>query len=464
MIKKLIESAQSAIPIFQQTLTGSYGVNFLLETANNSTFTINNSTFSINNLISCINDSISSINNLIFSIVQFLVAITLLTFIFKLIIWMSREDEKIVVSPFDIHISEKRYNEKIISDSLILELRRIDQIHCNDYPNINPEKIILPKVTPNRECLEAKISSVGEFSIGGVNLPIGDLAVVLKQLWPLGGPGRRITGNLQECESGIRLTAQMEGNEVFYWDTSRENIQNGDGDQIISKIRELAFMIVYDISKEELQAKTWTGLKYYTEALEAYSRYTKNQQFEFLELSAKNCIGAKKAEPEYQLLYSLFYNLGIAYFNREKYECSRKMFEHSTDLNKNHEGSFIGLGASLSSLDKHEDALKAYDRALRINQENADAMINKGKSLFIIGRLEDALKVYNTVLETDPDDKDALYDRACIYCTNGKKKEALNDLKHAIKVYPEWKEYAKNDEDFKKLWSDELFKKLMNET
>jgi tetratricopeptide (TPR) repeat protein len=430
----LIESSQASIPLYQQTFNES---------------------------VRKLDSFLDTTTHLIFSITQFIVAVIILILVFRIIIWMSKEDEKIVISPFDIQTYTKTYNGKIISDSLILEVYRIGKIHRTDYAGISSERIVLPKVTPNSECLETKISSLGEISIGGIKIPGGELAAVFKQLWPFGGTGKRITGSLQECESGIRLTAQMEGYEIFFWDTKRERTQTDSEDQIISRIQDLAFMMVFDLSKEKTKAKTWTGLKYFTEALEAYSRYTKNQQLEDLEIASKKCIEAERSEHDYQLLSSLFYNLGIAYFNIEEFKFSKELFEHYIELEKDNESAFIGLGASLSSLDQHEEALKAYDRALKINPDNAIALINKGKSLFLLGKTEDALNIYDKVLGTNPEDKDALYDRACIYCRKGEIKEALDDLKSAIEEDQKWKEIAKNDEDFRKLYENELFKKLV---
>ena len=41
------------------------------------------------------------------------------------------------------------------------------------------------------------------------------------------------------------------------------------------------------------------------------------------------------------------------------------------------------------------------------------------------------------------------------------KGEGLSKLKKAIEIDPSWKEDAKKDEDFKRLWDDADFKKLV---
>jgi hypothetical protein len=50
---------------------------------------------------------------------------------------------------------------------------------------------------------------------------------------------------------------------------------------------------------------------------------------------------------------------------------------------------------------------------------------------------------------------------ACYYSLQNKKVKALENLKKAIELNSKYKEKAKKDEDFKNLWQDEDFKKLV---
>ena len=54
------------------------------------------------------------------------------------------------------------------------------------------------------------------------------------------------------------------------------------------------------------------------------------------------------------------------------------------------------------------------------------------------------------------------FNRGCAYAKMGNKVEALKNLAEAIRLDAEHKEMAKKDDDFKSLWDDEDFKKLVS--
>jgi len=77
------------------------------------------------------------------------------------------------------------------------------------------------------------------------------------------------------------------------------------------------------------------------------------------------------------------------------------------------------------------------------------------------GNFDEALVAANRGLEIAPNNPTDIYNRACIYCLKGDKTNALADLKKAISMNPSFKDYARQDEDFKKLYEDEDLKKLI---
>ena len=87
--------------------------------------------------------------------------------------------------------------------------------------------------------------------------------------------------------------------------------------------------------------------------------------------------------------------------------------------------------------------------------------VNKGVALGKLGRIDEAVKAYDKAIEIKPDFAEASYNAACTYCLKGDKENALRNLSKAIKSDAKCKEYAKKDEDFKNLWDDEDFKRLV---
>ena len=61
-----------------------------------------------------------------------------------------------------------------------------------------------------------------------------------------------------------------------------------------------------------------------------------------------------------------------------------------------------------------------------------------------------------------PDLAEAWYNKAWSYSLKGDKENALKNLSKAIDLDAKYKEMAKRDEDFKNLWDDEDFKRIVS--
>jgi tetratricopeptide (TPR) repeat protein len=64
-------------------------------------------------------------------------------------------------------------------------------------------------------------------------------------------------------------------------------------------------------------------------------------------------------------------------------------------------------------------------------------------------------------LKINPEDESSWYNKACAYSLMNKKSEALADLKGAIELNPSYKESAKSNKDFEKLWEDRDFRDII---
>jgi tetratricopeptide (TPR) repeat protein len=122
--------------------------------------------------------------------------------------------------------------------------------------------------------------------------------------------------------------------------------------------------------------------------------------------------------------------------------------------------NYILQGQVLLAMEEYEEAFIAFDRANSLDPERPDVWEMKAFALVGAGKFEDALDAINKGLELNPNNPSTVYNRACIYSLNGDKTNALTDLEKAISLNPSFKEYARQDEDFKSLYDDEDFKKL----
>ncbi len=143
-----------------------------------------------------------------------------------------------------------------------------------------------------------------------------------------------------------------------------------------------------------------------------------------------------------------------------------------------------GLDARLNRIDKRERALEltirgdellrsnrisqadaTYDQILEFDPENARALIGKAKVQRRRGKWEQAIETLTRLIKSKPTKARAYYNRACYKAQCGKytTEEALNDLKKAIEFEQYYKEYAPQDEDFKNLWGNPEFQRIVQD-
>ncbi|NQE52135.1 Photosystem I assembly protein Ycf3, partial [ANME-1 cluster archaeon GoMg3.2] len=119
-------------------------------------------------------------------------------------------------------------------------------------------------------------------------------------------------------------------------------------------------------------------------------------------------------------------------------------------------------GVALDDLGRYEEALKAIDKAIVLKPDYAEAWNNRGVALDDLGRYEEALKAFDKAIELKPDDASPWYNKACAYSLKGDKENALKHLSKVIALDAKSKEEAKSDADFKNLWDDEDFKRIVS--
>jgi tetratricopeptide (TPR) repeat protein len=110
---------------------------------------------------------------------------------------------------------------------------------------------------------------------------------------------------------------------------------------------------------------------------------------------------------------------------------------------------------------EYEKAKEEFEKTIELDPESVAAWMNGGVALGKLGKPEEAVKFYDKAIELKPDIADAWYNKACSYSLKGDKGKSLENLQKAIELDPKYKEKSKKDEDFKGLWDDEDFKKIV---
>jgi len=161
-------------------------------------------------------------------------------------------------------------------------------------------------------------------------------------------------------------------------------------------------------------------------------------------------------------LAEAWYNKGAALGNLGRHGEALKAFDKAIELKPDYAEAWDNKGVALSKLGRQEEgALAAHEKAIALKPDDAEAWTNKGAALANLGRYDEALKACDKAIELKPDYANAWYNKACAYSLMKDKSKALENLAKAISLDSKYKEKSKKDEDFKDLWGDPDFLKLV---
>ncbi|MCK4795939.1 MAG: tetratricopeptide repeat protein [Spirochaetes bacterium] len=167
---------------------------------------------------------------------------------------------------------------------------------------------------------------------------------------------------------------------------------------------------------------------------------------------------AIELKPDYAEAWS---NKGVTLYKLGRYTEALKVTEKAIELKPDYAEAWSNKGVNLSELGRYEEALSDLEKAIELNPDYFIAWSNKGTTLVELGQYKDAIEVYDKTIGLKFDFDEAWFNRACAYSQMGDKEKALSDLEKAIELNASYKEDAKKDKDFKTLWDDEEFKKLV---
>jgi tetratricopeptide (TPR) repeat protein len=159
--------------------------------------------------------------------------------------------------------------------------------------------------------------------------------------------------------------------------------------------------------------------------------------------------------------YEAMLYLGDNFAELGQYKDAIKYYEDLIKIKPDYEYAWYGKARSLHQLRKYADALAAYDKALSLSPKYANALIGKSVSLQKMGQLDDSLTALEEAIKLNPPEATAWFNAAAGYTLKNEKDKALQNLKKAIEIDSTCKADAKTDGDFKPLWNDADFIKLV---
>jgi tetratricopeptide (TPR) repeat protein len=155
------------------------------------------------------------------------------------------------------------------------------------------------------------------------------------------------------------------------------------------------------------------------------------------------------------------FNQGITEINCGNSKKALTLFNKVLELAPNHVDSLIKKGNILGKFGKYVDAISIYDKVIELEPQNVLALLNKGLALHYLSAYDKAITCFDIVLKTKPNNAIALYNKASSLAKQGKVKDGLEVLEHAVKIDYSFKYKAKLDVDFEHIKTNNDFKKII---
>jgi tetratricopeptide (TPR) repeat protein len=341
---------------------------------------------------------------------QILGLIILLGFLSILLHWFSSRGAGTVVLTFEETTALPNIKGKAIANLLVVELHRIRDIHTRLIDSIGEVEEDLqqqklgqfnfPPLTPIRENIESYLSDIGSFEVGKNRFDFGRILLILRWLWPFGGVNRVIHGSIQTSDSETRLIVRLEyENQLNAWEVTCQPKES-----IADKIRDLAYIVSRELIPN-ITAQTWEGFKFLTEAILRYYQYQQTLDLKYLQESEENCKKAQQAESQsekfYEKLSDLFYEIGRAYLDQEKYAGAENSFKSAIQVNPKNKYAYNGLGNVYYAETNFDEALNQYKYSRRLNEDFPYPDNGIGNVFHQKGDYGSAIKYYNSACLKD---------------------------------------------------------------
>ena len=154
-----------------------------------------------------------------------------------------------------------------------------------------------------------------------------------------------------------------------------------------------------------------------------------------------------KIHPEFPSALS---NLGGQYFRKGETEKAVDLFRKAIEIYPNFIQALSNLGASLNKLGRSEEAIPNLEKALALNPEFSVSYYNLGNSFFAGKKYVKARKAYDTAVKQGVDFLSLHWKLFEINQIEGKKQEALEEIKIILELDPENEEAKRKFDELQK--------------
>ena len=133
-----------------------------------------------------------------------------------------------------------------------------------------------------------------------------------------------------------------------------------------------------------------------------------------------------------------YYNRGVAYGQRDDYECAIADYTHAIQLKLDFVEAYNNRGIAYGQSDDYERAIADYTHAIQLNPNYADVYYNRGIAYEQSDDYERAIADYTQTIQLNPNYANAYYNRGIAYGQSDDYERAIADYTHAIQLNPNY--------------------------
>jgi dipeptidyl aminopeptidase/acylaminoacyl peptidase/tetratricopeptide (TPR) repeat protein len=350
-----------------------------------------------------------------------------------LLIGILRDEDNIIVLPFDVDYFKNTstgndIQGKTIAEMLIVELHRIRVIHNENNENAfkgNLPQVQLPRdsmpnlMSARGENISQFMESLGPFSLGPTTFQLGSILILIRKLCPFTNPGHFIAGCLLICESDICLLARLKERDLKdgggLWELHKDfklEINKISYDDLLELIRTLSFEIFFDLMKDyglmhddNERLRSFTEFKHYTEAVAQLNKYYRTKNWNEIENARKSALRAFSVNYSHEGLLSLLFVVEMIYLYGEKKYEAEALARYIVNLRPDSALAWYYWGLALLKLNLSEEAAECSDVGLKRivhlkHKIGSELFCLKALALRGLGRYNESIEFFEKAIET----------------------------------------------------------------
>jgi len=301
--------------------------------------------------------------------------------------------------------------------------RGIEEILYNKFSNLQ-NVTIYEKETLKRILTKNKIQSQTDLTI--------------RKAFALGketGTDVLLTGYYKSDGTSLtinfRLISTYTGGDIYnqLFEGTLQNIFKIHKKAILEMLDVMALPITNE-EKLKLSKSSTYSIQAFRNYCQAYIEFQKGSSMDIVASLFKRAL---EQDPNF---WEAQYNLGVIYYNFDKYDQAKKQFESVIQKNPDFYKPYYGLGVIYYIQRKYELAVQQFEKVLQLNPTHDRTLYYLGRAYVRLNSIEKGLEYLHKAVEVNPNYAPTHYQIGMANMRRGWYKTAIISLKKSLQLYP----------------------------